>query len=207
MKTISLTQPWASLMALDVKRVETRGKDFTGGYRGPVAIHASKNFPMDCRELVLDDDYFPHLRKLLLEAEDVDEELLEAARLGGFSGAGGVNEQKHFLRRLGPTKGDILPLGQVVAVGWLEGVLPQYQTALGPEGPVMLERVKRIVEDRPQEIELGAWDHGRFAYLFEDLTAIEPVAAKGALGLWEWTPTTDAGDIAERLSRARRGGR
>lgn len=40
MKTISLWQPWASLMALGLKKNETR--HWPTGYRGPLLIHAAK---------------------------------------------------------------------------------------------------------------------------------------------------------------------
>lgn len=41
MKAITLLEPWASLMALRAKRIETRG--WATLYRGPLAIHASKS--------------------------------------------------------------------------------------------------------------------------------------------------------------------
>lgn len=44
---ISLIQPWASLMAIGAKRIETRS--WSTRYRGWIAIHASKGFPQDCR--------------------------------------------------------------------------------------------------------------------------------------------------------------
>ncbi|MCE5334237.1 MAG: ASCH domain-containing protein [Desulfobacteraceae bacterium] len=40
MKAISLWQPWASLMALGHKTIETRS--WPTNYRGPLAIHAAK---------------------------------------------------------------------------------------------------------------------------------------------------------------------
>jgi hypothetical protein len=40
MKTISLLQPWASLVILGVKTIETRS--WQTAYRGPLLIHASK---------------------------------------------------------------------------------------------------------------------------------------------------------------------
>ncbi len=43
MKALSLTQPWASLIAAGAKKIETR--PWTTTYRGPLAIHASKGFP------------------------------------------------------------------------------------------------------------------------------------------------------------------
>ena len=50
MKMITLTQPWATLVALDEKRNETRS--WKTDYRGDLAIHAAKNFPRGARDLV-----------------------------------------------------------------------------------------------------------------------------------------------------------
>ena len=45
---ISLIEPWATLMAIGAKRVETRS--WSTAFRGPVAIHASKKLDKDiCR--------------------------------------------------------------------------------------------------------------------------------------------------------------
>jgi hypothetical protein len=49
MKALSLIQPWATLIALEAKRIETRG--WSTSYRGPLAIAASKGFPRDCKDL------------------------------------------------------------------------------------------------------------------------------------------------------------
>jgi hypothetical protein len=51
MKALTLTQPWATLVALGAKRIETRS--WSTAYRGPLAIHAAKGFPPDCRDYVL----------------------------------------------------------------------------------------------------------------------------------------------------------
>lgn len=40
MKTITLWQPWASLVAVGAKKIETRS--WATNYRGPLAIHAAK---------------------------------------------------------------------------------------------------------------------------------------------------------------------
>ena len=40
MKALTLTQPWATLVAMGAKRIETRS--WTTNYRGPLAIHAGK---------------------------------------------------------------------------------------------------------------------------------------------------------------------
>lgn len=47
MKALSLRQPWATLVAIGAKRIETRS--WGTNYRGPLAIHASKEFPKAAR--------------------------------------------------------------------------------------------------------------------------------------------------------------
>lgn len=52
MKALSLIQPWASLVAHGIKRIETRS--YAIGHRGPLAIHASKKAPLEAREFARD---------------------------------------------------------------------------------------------------------------------------------------------------------
>jgi len=47
MKALTLTQPWASLVAVGAKRIETRS--WRTSYRGPLAIHAAKGFPGEAK--------------------------------------------------------------------------------------------------------------------------------------------------------------
>jgi len=42
-KALTITQPWASLVALGIKRIETRS--WATAYRGPLLIHAAKGSP------------------------------------------------------------------------------------------------------------------------------------------------------------------
>jgi activating signal cointegrator 1 len=49
MKTISLLQPWATLVALDTKQIETRS--WATKYRGPLLIHSSKALPYKNHDL------------------------------------------------------------------------------------------------------------------------------------------------------------
>ena len=48
MKCLTLTQPWATLVAIGAKRIETRS--WRTSYRGSLAIHAAKGFPKWARE-------------------------------------------------------------------------------------------------------------------------------------------------------------
>lgn len=49
MKALSLWNPWASLMAVVAKKIETRS--WPTSYRGATAIHAAKKWDSDLREL------------------------------------------------------------------------------------------------------------------------------------------------------------
>ena len=50
MRALSLTEPWATLVAIGAKQWETR--IWSTPYRGRLAIAAAKSFPRECYELV-----------------------------------------------------------------------------------------------------------------------------------------------------------
>lgn len=52
MKALTLTQPWATLVALGIKKVETRS--WSTPYRGPLLIHAAKTWNADDRAFAAD---------------------------------------------------------------------------------------------------------------------------------------------------------
>lgn len=60
MKAISLTQPWATLVASGAKRIETRS--WKTPHRGQIAIHASKGFPGWARLFAISDACIGTLR-------------------------------------------------------------------------------------------------------------------------------------------------
>jgi activating signal cointegrator 1 len=60
-KALSLTQPWATLVATGEKRIETRS--WSTGYRGWIAIHASKGFPRWAREYAEDLEFQAALKR------------------------------------------------------------------------------------------------------------------------------------------------
>lgn len=61
MKALSLTQPWAQLVAIGAKMIETRS--WSTGYRWLVAIHASKGFPRTAKELAVGEPFIRQLRE------------------------------------------------------------------------------------------------------------------------------------------------
>lgn len=149
-KAITLTQPWASLVAIGAKRIETRS--WSTSYRGSLAIHAGAGLG-------------PVGGVRGLRARACREPFISALRAGGYD--------------LDQVDVDALPRGAIVAVARLHSI---YRiTAGGVEG------------FRPQppanEIAFGDYTPGRYAWLFAEVRALpEPIPAKGALGLWEWTP-------------------
>jgi hypothetical protein len=54
-RAITLTQPWATLVAIGAKRIETR--DWQTYCRDDIAIHAAKGFPDDARYLVTEEPF------------------------------------------------------------------------------------------------------------------------------------------------------
>lgn len=142
MKALTLTQPWASLVAIGAKRVETRS--WRTGYRGPLAIHAAKKFTQSDQAAVW---RYP-FRRVLVTPDG-----------SGLAVA--------------------LPLGCVVATCTLTA-------CISTSNPSIHWRSLPLSD---QERAFGNYAPGRWAWLLEDIKALpEPVLAKGALGLWEWTP-------------------
>jgi len=54
-KVLTLTQPWATLIAIGAKQIETRS--WSTPYRGPLAIHAAKGYPTWARGVRFDEPF------------------------------------------------------------------------------------------------------------------------------------------------------
>lgn len=190
MKAITLWQPWASLVAVGLKRAETRG--WSTRYRGPLAIHAAARVPKagECPACEPCYDMLGQLYGSLTEAWTEEEQVA-----AGFPADGNLH-------------GFPLPLGAVVATCTLADVVPIFHRSQGPTaiGPRILElngwepelgaqpavteglwyigpdRMRRMDDQRP----FGDYSHGRFAWLLNDVKYIDPVPAVGRQGLWEW---------------------
>lgn len=59
MKVLSLTQPWASLICLGAKKIETRS--WKSWYYGPLLIHASKGYPKWARDTAREEPFYSEL--------------------------------------------------------------------------------------------------------------------------------------------------
>lgn len=54
-----MTQPWATLVAIGAKKIETRS--WNTKYRGPLAIHAAKGFPQEAQHMCFRIPFRDHL--------------------------------------------------------------------------------------------------------------------------------------------------
>lgn len=73
-KCITLTQPWATLVAIGAKRIETRS--WSTSYRGPLAIHAAKGLGpvggrQGLRDLCVSEFFYPALYVHIDRTEDL----------------------------------------------------------------------------------------------------------------------------------------
>ena len=59
MKALTLSQPWATLVAISAKRIETRS--WKTEYRGKLAIHAAKGFGKEARFLLGETPFYETL--------------------------------------------------------------------------------------------------------------------------------------------------
>lgn len=136
MKALSLTQPWAILVAIGAKRIETRS--WRTRYRGPLAIHAAKALPASAINLCFEMPFRAALMR------------------------GGIHQI-----------GD-LPRGAIIATCVLYDC----------------QRTDFLASEvAPDEADFGDYSFGRFGFLLRDIVRLPvPIAAKGALGLWDWLP-------------------
>ena len=174
---ISVLQPHASLIALHAKMIETRSRDFTGGFRGPLAIHASKKFQ----------GYEQRLCYAIPSFADALRDYVV--------GLGGSLVQAK----------DYLPLGCIVAVCDLVDVVKitdRHQAVYvvshhyEPEPRDLVPSVEhaRMVK---QELAFGDYTPGRYMLLLRNVVALpQPIPAKGRLGLWNFEMEDPRGETS-----------
>lgn len=170
MKILTLTQPWATLVALGAKHIETRS--WATSYRGPLAIHAGAGLrPVggriglwrQCARQPFFRALEPHFRVTHLNM---------GADLG-FTDCIDVSE---------------MPLGTIVAVAFLAGCEPTdrvdadgHGMATWPRGNSYVTSVWPLTD---QERAFGDYSPGRYAWLLGAVRPLrEPLPYRGAQGL------------------------
>lgn len=169
MKGLTVLQPWASLIAVGEKKIETRS--WSTAYRGLLAIHAGKRFPDAERLLCAREPFFSALyqHNLVTARGYAPNQMLDTTDL---------------------------PLGAIVAVCELtacqptnhiyaEGILVGWHNQAGDWQLTSNERA------------FGDYSRDRFAWLLANLRTLEtPIPCKGAQGLWDVPP--DIRDAIQR---------
>lgn len=155
MKALTLTQPWASLVAVGAKRIETRS--WPTNYRGPLAIHAAKGFGGGGGKRACEN---------LCHLEPFRSALLPAGRRSGGTRIFSF---------------DMLPVGAIVAVVELVDVVPTERAifAMKVVGLDMADEVEREATFGNYAPTRYAW------LLSNVRALDEPIDCRGALGLWE----------------------
>jgi hypothetical protein len=196
MKALSLYQPYASLIAIGAKTIETR--HWATKYRGPLAIHATASKP--------DGKVW---KTLMARAGQPRAGWCYADDYVGL-----VEDKK--LRPWVYGDSPLYPLGHVVATCTLVDCLPivtnQWEQhdherwvlcavwGMGREVLRLAERAPlpgggihehdgqgSLTGDYTDEIPYGDYREGRWAWLLADVKALDPpVPAKGRQQLWEW---------------------
>jgi hypothetical protein len=176
MKAITLTQPWASLVAIGAKTIETR--DWQTSYRGPLAIHAGAGLgPVGGRT---------GLRKTISQRE-IGEALI----------AGGVRWETDL------PLGAIVAVATLAGVWPM--IYGHDAAGRGGYGYQTWETgglSMRFVAVSDQEQAFGLWLVGRRAWVLTDVQRLEaPIPCTGRLGLWDVPPAIQAQLAPARSAR------
>lgn len=193
MKALTVRQPWASLIALGVKTVETRS--WSTKYRGPLAIHAGMTRPpmmhlpptqftriaakwdaVDAHNrrcwFVIDTITDPaHQRPHRCDIRDRVPKRSTTPTL--FFPSAGPHEKRNP-EKPEYTDSMYLPLGAIVTTCNLVDVV-----AIDGSLPA---------EISTDQIPFGDWSPGRYGWLLDDISPCASVPARGRQGLWEWKP-------------------
>jgi hypothetical protein len=182
MRGLTLTQPWATLVAIGAKQIETRG--WVTDYRGPIAIHAGQGLnPVGgvsgLRELIADEPFRSVLRQW----------------------------DAYMGTKMHADPGYYMPRGSIVAVADLVGCCPlgaiyARDTEDEPEslrtGYFSGGGVFRTVTD--QEHAFGDYGPGRYGWLLAGVRRlVTPIPYRGALGLWRVPDEVQARIMEEAL--------
>lgn len=207
MKALTLHQPWATLVAIGAKTVETRG--WATKHRGPLAIHAgtAREHPMHlpplwkvggtraeqeeanrhawmCVDTITDP---AHKRPHRTDIRDRVPKASTTPTLW-YPTAG-----PHARRPWDPEAGTSIeqgcavycPLGAVVATCTLVDVVPTATLPGDVNGVGWRKGVGSYYVGHDQ-LPLGDFRPGRYAWLLAGVVPVGPIPAKGHQGLWHW---------------------
>ena len=167
MKALTVRQPWAQLIALGVKSIETRS--WSTGYRGPLAIHAGRV------KVPITDPGMTEAWRPLCDVERGGM-LTHPVPLGAVVAVADLV--------------DVVPMIDG-SLGWTEDSdTPPAALVLSWDTSAMLvdTRATGPFPDYSDQLPYGDFSPGRYAWLLDNVRPIDPVPAKGRQGLWTPDP-------------------
>ena len=194
MKAITLWQPWASLIAVGAKTIETRG--WATNYRGPLAIHAAKRRAKfeDMKHLVSGqlDAWEAWFRAGLVSDDGATDnmpygQIVATCTLSAVVPISVASWDDFIALALnaggeGIVCMDSKPLVTSVPISsWSVGVA---ENAEQPGGLKLLNRKTGYMVEVEDQRPYGDFTPGRFAWLLTDVVSCA-IPAKGHQGLWE----------------------
>jgi len=190
MKAITLYQPWATLVALGKKKIETRS--WKTDYRGPLAIHVAKKFTGEQRMLCR---WAKQPLSDALKGVFWDKKVIKD--VNNFFKGGGINDDvinDGCCTEFWQIK-DNYHLGCVIAICYLVDVVEilDYQRGRVVSSEKISDEENTLdfdfIKIPPPEPELSFGDYtpGRYAWILQDVQMLEkPIPVKGKQRLWEW---------------------
>lgn len=172
MRALTLTQPWAGLVASGIKLVENRPRRIAPrdlfGQR--FAVHASRQIDRKAWQRIIEIE-----PKVALDYPGPMEPSARVHRLAGITSAViAVATLRHELHG-----------------GWNEDAIAEHKASL-------FEQLQILVGDGRQV----RWFFGPVGYILADVRALAtPVPCRGALGFWS-LPTNVERQVVEQLARA-----
>lgn len=169
-RAITLTQPWATLVAIGAKRIETRS--WSTSHRGPLAIHAAKHWTTDervmCRVQPFKDVLVQGGVKVIPDDLPLGA-IVATARL--------VDCLPIYTGKLPRGVRCVKVDDQNIVRIWKASALSGEPMHVGD------------IQHNEWEAWFGSYATGRYAWILDDVLKLsEPIPARGALGLWNWDP-------------------
>ena len=173
MKAITLYEPYAWLVRMLLKRIETRS--WPTSYRGPLAIHAAKNIPHWLWNGWMYEPDFQDARQAA-EAAGLDKDIRSLPR-----GVIVATCELVDCIRISP---DGALFQQCPICGNIAGFCCHVCDWTWIQAPPARSTSEYL---------FGDYIPGRYAWILADIKPLpEPIPAKGRQGLWEWTPPEGA---------------
>lgn len=171
MKALTIHQPWADLIAHGVKFEETRSwSPGVTALHQPLAIHASKKRITIKQWNKLPEEVRDGFRKAKCKRNNLwgPPEALEDVIYGSVVAIARLNSILDIKEQAGPNH--------------VLGMLISLEKMRDRDGDIPCVRPNMKFETN----ELGDFAPGRHAWLFDKITRIKPIPARGYQGLWNW---------------------